>query len=153
MQGTILAEVTLSIHKPDHKMKSKLILSLLAIVGLYSCNTNRCPKDQTNTVLSENGSDTDLYQNEMTKLVKTQSDLIVYYFEERILKRGRSFLVLKVIGPEFCGLLHVLVDVEDEQSSTLQNGKDHYGCSLRGLKLYFNQFGTPIYKSMTRIVN
>ena len=129
-----------------------LPLSLLfGFVLVCGCSNELCPENQTNEILSNSKPQEDSYQKELARLIRVQPDLVLYYFEERILKDSKSFMILKTIGPDFCGKLHVWVPDEDEHSNKLQNKSGYSGSGLKGLQLNFNDLGLPVYESMKGI--
>ncbi len=134
-------------------MKIKLYLGLLIFLCIVGCNNSGCPENQNNAILQENMPHSDLYQSEMSRLVRQQPDLVLYYFEERIVKKKSSFLSLKTIGPDFCGTLHVRIKAEDDYSEKLQSTGNYTGAALRGLKLKFDSLGSPIYHSLSGILD
>ena len=134
-------------------MKTRFATLLFGFLFLGSCSNNLCPKNQSNPILNSNDADSKLYQQELARLIKLKPELVIYYFQKRLVKNAQNFIALEAIGPDFCGEIHVLIKTEDEQSLKLQNKSGYSGAGLRGLKLKFSEIGTPIYHSMTAIVD
>lgn len=123
----------------------------LALLLFTACNKGLCPENQSNEILAASESHEDNYQKELARLIRLHPDLVLYYFEERILKNEKSYMALRTIGPDFCGILHVWVPREDEHSTKLQNKSGYAGAGLKGLRLHYNDLGLPIYNSMNGI--
>ena len=101
-------------------------VSVLILSAFWACDQPNCPATQANPVLSANTPEQPVYQQELRRLVDLNADQTRYFFESRSTVDGRDYLALNCYGPDFCGRLYVVLDVEDAQSLKLQNNDNNF---------------------------
>lgn len=110
----------------------KLIFVLLT--ALMACNQTDCG-DQQNPIMAKNRPESEPYQEELRRLIAQAPGQVRYSFEDRINDASGPCLMVESMGTDFCGLLKITLEQEDEQSRKLQSRAGYRGARLMGLRL------------------
>lgn len=120
-----------------------------ALAVITSCqNEFGCPDIQDNEILTKNPPSSDIYQNELARLIHEDTHEVDYYFT----RREEGYLVVNAYGWGYCGELHLLLPAEDDLSKKLQNDKGYSGARLNGLQVSF-EGQRLVYKGLTNIID
>ena len=125
----------------------KNLLPLLSIlIFAFGCDTQECEVNERNEVLRENDKTSVEYQRELARLsLNAEADEMEYFFEEMEEHQGQTFLVMNTFGPDFCGVLRLVVN--DPQLKSKMQPNDETGFvngEVEGLEFEVPNEGYPV---------
>lgn len=135
------------------RMMTRVLGILLLSISMFSCSSNNtveeCLASNTNDILLKGEFDRPEYQNVMLANIEVYSQKVHYFFHRR---NEHGQIVLKAVGPDFCGYLNVDVEKEDAITEKLQNNSGYSGAELE--KFQFVQDGEmAIWESAGDIID